>query len=154
MTPQILCTLFYSENFFIILRRRRRRRRRRLSFCQRKSETVGDIDLILAPFCTPSWGIVQRHIQFLSKCKIFAPARTKKVRKKALISVLSMNLSLKWLYISHMFLVSLCASLRSENDCFIRLWLRCEISMIYTAKFYFTPERTNFAYAFLVSSTT
>ena len=24
---------------------------------------------------------------------------------------------------AHMFLVSLCASLRSENDCFIRLWL-------------------------------
>ena len=27
-----------------------------------KSETVGDIDLILAPSCTPAWGIVQRHI--------------------------------------------------------------------------------------------
>ena len=61
--------------------------------CRRKSETVGDIDLILAPFCTPSWGIVQRHIQFSSRCKIFTPARAKNVRKKALTSVLSMNLS-------------------------------------------------------------
>ena len=109
---------------------------------------VGDIDFILAPFCSPSWGIVQRHIQFLSKCTIFAPATTKKVRKKALIS---MNLSLKWLYISHMFLVSLCASLRSENDCFIRLWLRCEISMIYTAKFYFNTQ-ANFWMKFSFSS--
>ena len=24
-------------------------------FCERKSETVGDIDLILAPFCSPPW---------------------------------------------------------------------------------------------------
>ena len=109
------------------------------------------IDFLLAPFCSPSWRIVQRHIQILSKCKIFAPARTKKVRKKALISVLSMNLSLKWQYISHMFLVSLCASLRSENDRLIRLWLRCEISMIYTAKFYFNTQ-ANFWMKFSFSS--
>ena len=141
MTPQILCTLFYSENFFTSHNKKNKKNKKKTIFsCRRKSETVGDIDLILAPFSTTSWGIVQRHIQILSKCKIFAPARTKKVRKKALISVLSMNLSLKWLFISHMFLVSLCASLRSENDCFIRLWLRCEISMIYTAKFYFNTQ--------------
>ena len=94
---------------------------------------------------------MQRHIQILSKCKIFAPARTKKVRKKALISVLSMHLSLKWQYISHMFLVSLCASLRSENDRLIRLWLRCEISIIYTAKFYFNTQ-ANFWMKFSFSS--
>ena len=40
------------------------------------------------------------------------------------------NLSQKRLYISHMFLVSLCASLRSANDRLIRLWLRCDFSAL------------------------
>ena len=88
---------------------------------------------------------MQRHIQFLSKCKIFAPARTKKVRKKALISVLSMNSSLKWLDISHMFLVSLCASLRSANDHLVRLWLRCDLSVLYNAKILFHTRAHKFS---------
>ena len=83
-------------------------------------------------------------MQFLSKCKIFAPARTKKVRKKALISVLSINLSLKWLYISHMFLVSLCASLRSANDHHVRLWLRCDFSTLCNAKILFHTRANTF----------
>ena len=83
-------------------------------------------------------------MQFLSKCKIFAPARTKKVRKKALISVLSINLSLKWLYISHMFLVSLCASLRSANDHHVRLWLRCDFSTLCNAKILFHTRAYKF----------
>ena len=80
---------------------------------------------------------MQRHIQFLSKCKIFAPARAKNVRKKALTSVLSMNLSQYRLDISRMFLVSLCASLRSANGHLVRLWLRCEFSTLYNAKILF-----------------
>ena len=28
---------------------------------------------------------------------------------------------------------SLCASLRSENDCHLRLWLGCEFTMLYNA---------------------
>ena len=141
MTPQILCTLFYSENFFTSTCHHHNKSEEEDYFsCRRKSETVGDIDFILAPLCSPPLGIVQQHIEILSRCKIFAPARTKKVRKKALISVLSMNLSLKWLYISHMFLVSLCASPRAKNDHLARLWLRCEISTEYTAKFYFNTQ--------------
>ena len=26
-----------------------------VAFCERKSDIVGDIDFILAPFCSPSW---------------------------------------------------------------------------------------------------
>ena len=47
------------------------------------------------------------------------------------------NLSQKWLDISHMFLVSICASLRSANDRLIRLWLRCDFSALYNAKILF-----------------
>ena len=64
----------------------------------------------------------------------------------------SVNLSQKRLDVFHMLLVSVCTSLRSANDRLIRLWLRCDFSMLYNAKI--LPERTNFAYAFLVSSTT
>ena len=66
----------------------------------------------------------------------------------------SVNLSQKRLDIPHMFLISLCASLRSANDHLIRLWLRCDFSTLRNAKIYFTPERKYFAYAFLMSSTT
>ena len=141
MTPQILCTLFYLENFFtsilIIIRRR-------LSFSQRKSDIVGDIDLILAPFCSPSWWAVQRHIEYLWRCKFFTPARAKDVRKKALISALSVNLSQKRLDISHMFLVSVCASLRSANDRLVCLWLRCDFSALYNAKILFHTRAYKF----------
>ena len=66
------------------------------------------------------------------------------MRKKALISLLSMNLSQKRLDISHMFLVSLCASLRSANDRLIRLWLRCEFSALYNAKTLFHTQTYKF----------
>ena len=56
------------------------------------------------------------------------------MRKKALISVLSKKLLKKRLDISHMFLVSVCASLRSANDYLVRLWLRCDFSTLYNAK--------------------
>ena len=59
------------------------------------------------------------------------------MRKKALISALSVNLSQKWLDTSHMFLVSLCASLRSANDCLVRLWLRCDFSTLCNVKILF-----------------
>ena len=39
--------------------------------------------------------------------------------------------------IPHMFLISLCASLRSANDHLIRLWLRCDFSMLRNAKILF-----------------
>ena len=44
------------------------------------------------------------------------------------------NLSQKRLDIFHMFLVSLCASLRSANDHVVRLWLRCDFSTLCNAK--------------------
>ena len=109
-----------------------------------KSETVGDIDFILAPSCSPSWGIVQRHIKFLSRCKIFTPARTKRVRKKAIFSLLLMNLSLKWQSISCMFLVSLCASLRFTNDHLVRLRPRCDFNTLYNAKILFHTRAHTF----------
>ena len=65
------------------------------------------------------------------------------MRKKALISLLSMNLSQKRLDISHMFLVSECASLRSANDHLIRLWLRCDFSVLYNAKILFHTRTKN-----------
>ena len=46
----------------------------------------------------------------------------------------SVNLSQKRLDISHMFLVSLCASLCSTNDHLVRLWLRCDFSTLCNAK--------------------
>ena len=79
-----------------------------------------------------------------SKCKIFTPARAKNVRKKALNSVLSMNLSQKRLDISYMFLVSVCASLRSANDRLVRLWLRCDLSTLYNAKILLHTRTKNF----------
>ena len=66
------------------------------------------------------------------------------MRKKALISTLSMNLSQKWLDISHMFLVSVCASLRSANDHLILLWLRCDFSALYNAKILFHTRTYKF----------
>ena len=47
------------------------------------------------------------------------------------------NLFQKRLDISNMFLVSLCASLRSANDNLIRLWLRCDFSTLCNAKILF-----------------
>ena len=49
----------------------------------------------------------------------------------------SVNLSQKRQDTSHMFLVSLCASLRSANDHLVSLWLRCEFSMLCNAKILF-----------------
>ena len=66
------------------------------------------------------------------------------MRKKALTSVLSMNLSQKRLHISHMFLVSSCASLRSANDHLVRLWLRCDFSALYNAKILFHTRAYKF----------
>ena len=40
------------------------------------------------------------------------------------------NFSQKRLDIFHMFLISLCASLRSANDHLVRLWLRCDFSTL------------------------
>ena len=105
---------------------------------------MGDIDLILAPFCSPSWWAVQRHIKFSWRCKIFTPARVKGVRKKAIISLLSMNLSQKRPHISHMILVSICASLRSAIDRLVRLWLRCDFSTLYNAKILFHTRANTF----------
>ena len=122
----------------------RRRRRIRLFFCDRKSKTLGDIDLILAPCRSPSWWAVQRHNQFSWRWKIFTPARAKDVRKKAPISALSVNLSQKQLDISHMFLVSVCASFRSANDRLIHLWLRCDFSTLYNAKILFHTRAYKF----------
>ena len=69
------------------------------------------------------------------------PARAKDVRKKALISALSVNLSQKQLDISHMFLVSVCASLSSAND---RLVCLCDFSMLCTAKILFHTRAYKF----------
>ena len=66
------------------------------------------------------------------------------MRKKALTSVLSMNLSQYRLDISRMFLVSLCASLRSANDRLIRLWLRCDFSTLCNAKILFHTRAHTF----------
>ena len=49
----------------------------------------------------------------------------------------SVNLSQKRLDIPHMFLISLCASLRSANDHLIRLWLRCDFSTLRNAEILF-----------------
>ena len=75
---------------------------------------------------------------------MFAPARAKNVRKKALTSGLSMNLSQYRLDISSMFLVSLCASFRSANDHLVRLWLRCDFSTLYNAKILFHTRAYKF----------
>ena len=66
------------------------------------------------------------------------------MRKKALISALSMNLSQKRLDTSNMFLVSVCASLRSANDRLVRLWLRCHFSALYIAKILFHTRMYKF----------
>ena len=56
----------------------------------------------------------------------------------------SVNLSQKRLYIFHMFLVSVCASLRSANDRLVRLWLRCDFSTLYNAKILFHTRAHKF----------
>ena len=66
------------------------------------------------------------------------------MRKKALISAISVNLSRKRLDISHMFLVSSCASLRSANDRLVRLCLRCDFSALYNAKILFHTRAHKF----------
>ena len=66
------------------------------------------------------------------------------MRKKALISALSVNLSQKRLDISYMFLVSVCASLRSANDRLVRLWLRCDFSTLCNAKILFRTRAHTF----------
>ena len=66
------------------------------------------------------------------------------MRKKALISVLSMDLSKKRLDVSNMFLVSLCASLRSANDHHVRLWLRCDFSTLCNANILFHTSAYKF----------
>ena len=58
----------------------------------------------------------------------------------------SVNLPQKRLDISHMFLVSLYASLRSTNDHHVRLWLRCDFSTLCNAKILF-----HISHMFLVS---
>ena len=57
---------------------------------------------------------------------------------------LSVNLSQKWLDISHMFLVSSCAFLRWENDCHVCLWLRCEFSTLCNATILFHTRAHTF----------
>ena len=78
------------------------------------------------------------------RCDIFTPARAKDVRKKALISAISVNLS-RYHHV-RLFAPQLTVS------------FACGWGVIlarYTMRiFYFTPERTHFAYAFLMSSTT
>ena len=56
----------------------------------------------------------------------------------------SVNLSQKRLYISHIFLVSVCASLRSANDRLVRLWLRCDFSTLCNAKILLHTRTKNF----------
>ena len=56
----------------------------------------------------------------------------------------SVNLSQKRLDIFHMFLVSLCASLRSANGHLVRLWLRYEFSTLYNAKILFHTRAYKF----------
>ena len=55
-----------------------------------------------------------------------------------------MNLSQERLDISHMFLVSVCASPRSANDRLIRLWLRCDFSTLYNVKILFHSQTYKF----------
>ena len=43
-----------------------------------------------------------------------------------------------------MFLVSLCASIRSANDRLVRLWLRCHFSVLYNAKILFYTRTKRF----------
>ena len=68
----------------------------------------------------------------------------KKSEKEGTNFSFSMNISLKWQYISHMILVSLCASLRSANDHLVRLWLRCDFSTICNAKILFHTRAKTF----------
>ena len=56
----------------------------------------------------------------------------------------SANLSQKRLDISRMFLVSLCASLRSAHDRLVHLWLRCDFSTLYNAKILFHTRAYKF----------
>ena len=63
-----------------------------------------------------------------------------------------MNFSLKPQYTSHLFLVSLCASLCSKNDRVICLWLRCDLPCHTMRKLHLAPEQTfstTFACVFL-----
>ena len=54
------------------------------------------------------------------------------------------NLSQKRLDIFHMFLISLCASLRSATDRLIRLWLRCDFSTLCNANILFHTRAYKF----------
>ena len=54
------------------------------------------------------------------------------------------NLSQKRLYIFHMFLVSVCASLRFANDRLVSLWLRCDFSTLCNAKILFHTRAYKF----------
>ena len=45
---------------------------------------------------------------------------------------------------AHMFLVSVCASLRSANDHLVRLWLKCDFSALYNAKILFHTRTYKF----------
>ena len=54
------------------------------------------------------------------------------------------NLSQKRLDISRLFLVSLCASLRSAHDHLARLWLRCDFSTLCNAKILFHTRANTF----------
>ena len=56
----------------------------------------------------------------------------------------SVNLSQKRLDISHMFLVSLCASLRAANDHLVRLWMRCDFSTLCNVKILFHTRANTF----------
>ena len=56
----------------------------------------------------------------------------------------SVNLSRKRLDIPHMFLVSSCASLRSANDHLVRLWLRCDLSVLNNPKILFHTRAHKF----------
>ena len=56
----------------------------------------------------------------------------------------SVNFSQKRLDIFHMFLVSVCASLRSANDRLVRLWLRCDFSALCNTKTLFYTQTYKF----------
>ena len=56
----------------------------------------------------------------------------------------SVDLSQERLDISHMFLVSLCASLRSANDRLMSLWLRCDFGTLCNAKILFHTRAYKF----------
>ena len=74
------------------------------------SETVGKINFILF---TITGNSATAYAIFIKMQDLYA-SKSEEHEKEG--TNVAMNLSPKWQYISHMFLVSLCASLRSEND--------------------------------------